>query len=34
VPRVGVLLAEADNQDMQARLERLRQGLELLNPTP
>src|SRR5262245_61551004 len=34
VPRVGVLLAEADNQDMQARLERLRQDLELLNPTP
>jgi len=34
VPRVGVLLAEADNQDMQARLERLRQDPELLNPTP
>jgi putative ABC transport system substrate-binding protein len=32
VPRIGVLLAEADNHDMQARLERLRQGLELLNP--
>jgi len=29
-----VLLAGADNQDMQARLERLRQDLELLNPTP
>ena len=26
------LLAEAENQDMQARLKR--QGLELLNPTP
>jgi putative tryptophan/tyrosine transport system substrate-binding protein len=30
MPRVGVLLAEADNQDMQARLEGLRQGLEHL----
>ena len=32
--RVGVLLADADNPGMQACLERLRQGLELLNPTP
>src|SRR6516165_9019769 len=30
MPRVGVLLAEADDQSMQARLEGLRQGLERL----
>jgi putative tryptophan/tyrosine transport system substrate-binding protein len=30
MPRVGVLLAEADDQGMQARLEGLRQGLERL----
>jgi hypothetical protein len=39
MPRVGVLLAEADDRGMQARLEGLRQGLERLasicaEPTP